>query len=533
MKEIFNEGRVVGLSHYEIYVRQLLSLNPEATPMTEREWLTSALANNISMILKIPAGTTKGIHDYVLPENSALTACTQVFGSMFAGEVTVDETGYWATRVDDYGDAISNTEELSPETPGTPDYVPSKYDPTQENTVIAERATEFLKIREALVIQPGDWEDVIYPPDPEPDDEEDIDDDSDIIDTGSEELGTTEEEQDDAPEPPAPDIDYDEIVTWESPLIDSKTIYADPRDIVLTTEYSEWLVENRTGTRREMIDDLSQYVDDPDAEIICWDTPLITESDDYEHPSDIILTTEYGEWIIGEKWGTREQMVEDLDQYKEDPEPGPIPPEPPEPPVPVRAKKYLEPDFHKNGFVRVLLTDETTNDLYILLHGFVDKAMLMGEVSFPYQGWSNRPQDGDFLGPAMFPWSCPVILTITADVQEALLKKQEELNLELLGLTLNLKYRTMYLGTLHIVTWETPLLTELGDSLLTESGENLMASKSGTAAEMWQEGDEDEILYYAPWLDEYGNDLTTEDREIIWVPKIGTITEMIAEGGML
>ena len=37
MKQIYNEGRVVGYSSYDIYVRQLLSSDPTAVPMTERE----------------------------------------------------------------------------------------------------------------------------------------------------------------------------------------------------------------------------------------------------------------------------------------------------------------------------------------------------------------------------------------------------------------------------------------------------------------------------------------------------------------
>lgn len=420
MKQIYNEGRVTGLSMWEIYLRQLMSTNPEATPMTEREWLTSTLANNSSMILKIPAKTDKGIHDYVLPEGSNLAACTQVFGSLFLGEVTTDISGFWAIRVNDYGDAISNTETLHPDTPGTPEYVPSKEDPTQENITIAQRATEFLKIREALVIQPGEWEDAEYPPDPH----------------------------------------HGEIVTWESPLIDSVPVYRDPRDVILTTEDDEWLVEDRTGTWEEMVADLSQY--DP--------------------------------------------------QY-------------------MNAKKYLKPDFKKNGFVRILLTERTEHDTYILLHGFVDKLILQGEVSFPYQGASNRPADGDFLGPATFPWSCPVILIVSTDVEEVILKQQASINKQLQESITTLYYRTLYLGTLHVVRWDAGLATEYDDVLITEDGDMLVATREGTVAQMWQEDSESAFVYNVPWWDDYERQIATEDRTPLWVPKLGTMSEFIADEG--
>lgn len=427
MKYIYNEGRIAGLSQYELYIRQLMSTNPEATPMTEREWLTSTLANNLSMILKIPAGTTKGIHDYVLPKGSNLTACTQVFGSLFQGQVTLDQSGYWAIRVGDYGDAISNTQYSYPQTPGTPEYVPYKDDPAQENEIILERAAEFLKIREALVIQPGEWTDAVYPPDPGPE-----------------------------PHP-------GEIVTWDSPLIDSTPVYDNPSDIVLTTEDDVWLEDTRTGT---------------------W-----------------------------------EEMIEDLEQYR---------------PKPVNAQKCLNPDFHENGFVRILLTEETVNDVYILLHGFVDKIMLDGEVSFPYQsGQSSRPQDGDFLGPSMFPWACPVVLIISTDIEEALIKRQGETDKKFQAAIDQLYQRTMFLGTLHIVTWDVVLTDEYGDFLITENGDTLLANRQGTVAEMWEEEGEAPIVYYLPWWDEYERDIVSQQDEPLLVPKLGTISEMIAEGGTI
>ena len=49
---IYNEGRVQGYNAYEIYIRQLLSEFPDAEVPSEKEWLSSILANGLSMILK-------------------------------------------------------------------------------------------------------------------------------------------------------------------------------------------------------------------------------------------------------------------------------------------------------------------------------------------------------------------------------------------------------------------------------------------------------------------------------------------------
>jgi hypothetical protein len=158
MQEIYNEGRVVGLSQWELYVRQLLSTHPEATPMTEREWLVSTLGECSSMILKIASGTTKGYHDYILPENSELCGCTMIHGYLFEGDVVLDdERGYWATNVDSYGKLISNTQSLHPTTPGTSAYVPTMSNPEDMTPELKERCKNYLKLTSGLMFQPGQW----------------------------------------------------------------------------------------------------------------------------------------------------------------------------------------------------------------------------------------------------------------------------------------------------------------------------------------------------------------------------------------
>ena len=52
-RQIWNEGRVVGLSAYELYVRHTLSEFPNEPVMSEKEWLASTLGDGLSLILNI------------------------------------------------------------------------------------------------------------------------------------------------------------------------------------------------------------------------------------------------------------------------------------------------------------------------------------------------------------------------------------------------------------------------------------------------------------------------------------------------
>ena len=53
IKTIYNEGRVVGASAYEIYVRNFYANDPNSTPPTERTWLANMFGSGSAMILKI------------------------------------------------------------------------------------------------------------------------------------------------------------------------------------------------------------------------------------------------------------------------------------------------------------------------------------------------------------------------------------------------------------------------------------------------------------------------------------------------
>lgn len=104
-REIWNEGRVVGLSAYEIYVKQFLIDHPDEKPLSEREWLKSSLAIKQSMILKVPFvtvpdGDVCAYVDIPLPEDSNLCACNTIVADFFNGDCEFD--GNWATSVTSY-----------------------------------------------------------------------------------------------------------------------------------------------------------------------------------------------------------------------------------------------------------------------------------------------------------------------------------------------------------------------------------------------------------------------------------------------
>lgn len=176
-KEIYNEGRVVGMSSYEEYVRQLKSVDADFDVCTEREWLASSLATGSSLILKIPtgSGTAVGKNMYMyqvdLPEGSHVTAGNSIVATFFYGKCSYDAKG-WATVVEDYGSLVSNTKESSPAdnaTDVTTATVPVGsisaelgVDDTPDMSKISFTATqkqlnEYVKIADGVVIQPGHW----------------------------------------------------------------------------------------------------------------------------------------------------------------------------------------------------------------------------------------------------------------------------------------------------------------------------------------------------------------------------------------
>lgn len=166
-REIWNEGRVTGLSAYETYVKQHLSEDPTTPPATEREWLASSLAMGSSMLLKVPATTNPATigsegHYYVdipLPVDSKLAAANTIVAQFFEGEATFDNENQWAVRITDYGQLISNTSTSSPsgtiaanQMSNVPRQTLSDWDDAKKN-----KLKNYMKIYDGLILQPGTW----------------------------------------------------------------------------------------------------------------------------------------------------------------------------------------------------------------------------------------------------------------------------------------------------------------------------------------------------------------------------------------
>lgn len=157
---IFNEGRVVGFSAYEIYVRHALSEDPTTPPASELEWLSSTLASGSSMVLKISADATKSGHHVLnipLPEDSNLAAANTIIGSLFLGDAEVDEDG-WATKITSYGQLLTNNSSY----PSPGDHSASTDEqPTSVNAPLPDtyqrRILNYVQIVDGIVIQPGTW----------------------------------------------------------------------------------------------------------------------------------------------------------------------------------------------------------------------------------------------------------------------------------------------------------------------------------------------------------------------------------------
>lgn len=152
MRTIYDEGRVVGLSAYEIFVRNWAEFQPDIKPPTEREWLADSIGKGASMILVIKANTTAGYHDYYLPEGSLLCGPQPMLASLFEGDVGNTPDGNWAERVIRYGYTIENTSAKHPSTDGKT--IPTG---TLNEQNIAYEYKEFNKIVEGSIIQPGTW----------------------------------------------------------------------------------------------------------------------------------------------------------------------------------------------------------------------------------------------------------------------------------------------------------------------------------------------------------------------------------------
>ena len=157
-QEIYNEGRVVGFSAWEIFYREAIANNvpPEDIP-DEHQWLTAMIGSGASMILKVPSGTTVGVHDYELPNGSNLTAAGVVIASPFIGDCDWD-SNMWAKKVTSYGALIKNNNSGYPSSTNVPTDLPYK------DSEYTECVAEFVKITDGIVFtKAAIWNDAVNP----------------------------------------------------------------------------------------------------------------------------------------------------------------------------------------------------------------------------------------------------------------------------------------------------------------------------------------------------------------------------------
>ena len=146
-QEIYNEGRVVGLSAWEIFKRTAegQGVSPQDIP-NEAQWLTSMIGMGSSMILRIPANTSASVHDYELPAGSNLSAAGVIIANPFMGNCVWDDTNKWATKVISYSPLIqNNTIDNPPLQDGT-----APYDANYKGDEYAGVVSDFMKIVDGI-----------------------------------------------------------------------------------------------------------------------------------------------------------------------------------------------------------------------------------------------------------------------------------------------------------------------------------------------------------------------------------------------
>ena len=159
-KQLWNQGRVVGYSSYELYVKQHMSSNPEIPPASERQWLASTIAMGSSMLLRIDVDTNHKenelwVYEKQFPNTTLLCGANTIIGNFFIGDGIYSDG--WATKVTDYGDLISNTVDSSPNgTVGTNGEIPLKsLDTWSEDEKL--QLSQYMRVVDGVILQPGEW----------------------------------------------------------------------------------------------------------------------------------------------------------------------------------------------------------------------------------------------------------------------------------------------------------------------------------------------------------------------------------------
>lgn len=166
----FNEGRVVGYSAYEVYVRHSRSINPDIEPASETEWLASSLALGDSLLLKVSADSastanTPHWRSFALPTGTNLCAANTIIGSYFTGCGDEDNLidGMWAKSVISYGNGVVNNSAKPNGNVTTNDMkiislngkIPIQSANLSDDEI--QGLGEYAKLLDGIILSPGTW----------------------------------------------------------------------------------------------------------------------------------------------------------------------------------------------------------------------------------------------------------------------------------------------------------------------------------------------------------------------------------------
>lgn len=158
-KTIWNEGRVLGLTAYELYAKYVISTG--GTPSDEKSWLASTLSYGASMLLWVSPDNVDGEHyrDFAFPTGCNLGASNTIMASFFSGEGSLEAVGaIWARKVINYGPLIENDSVASPTAGEVTDMedIPVLNNGELDDVTIT-RIQDYAKITDGIIVQPGTW----------------------------------------------------------------------------------------------------------------------------------------------------------------------------------------------------------------------------------------------------------------------------------------------------------------------------------------------------------------------------------------
>ncbi len=414
-RQLWNEGRVVGYSAYEMYVRHALETDPNHEPVSERQWLASMIAMGSSMLLKIDPDDEiyDNLHyrDIQFPSDSRLCAANTILASLFIGEGISSDDSPWCTKVTSYGPLINNTAESSPNGTVEPDgdIPPSSIkdnsaDEATDIEVIVDPYTKLYNCSDSVVVE------------------------SDMTDI--EGSGWYWDSIHDTLKLNNLYHESDYVTDADAQLQNLQSIYNDLINIYGGSSIIvNIFVMNMVGRFNMLllcsISDISSYVDWYESDIqsgwavsnttkinnisysnVHMTAPFNTSIDVNVQSDDILVIHHYDEKNLPHYLTNKlAEYVKIIDGIVI--QPGTWVTNPNTPP-----QKDFTPTLSEYPRLRIAFSERVTSPFFLLLTGFTNRAVVTGVTSFSSAVNTDAPQDGDFLGPSAFPWTNKIIFSV-------------------------------------------------------------------------------------------------------------------------